>query len=143
MLSEGGVHGRIPPEVGGAGHCLVRLASSRCRVLVGLSLTVLLKASSEALFILYQITTTHILHTCRFLNCSELWGDTRETIDNMFMDYLQKAPQDQHEEVGPYTLTTHVNDMPVQSKKQQFLLLGSISNYHILPHPDSTSATEN
>ena len=32
--------------------------------------------------------------------------------------------------------------MPVQSKKQQFLLLGSISNYHILPHPDSTSATE-
>ena len=60
----------------------------------------------------------------------------------MFMDYLQKAPQDQHEEVGPYTLIAHVNDMPVQSKKQQFLLLGSISNYHYLPHPDSTSATE-
>ena len=95
------------------------------------------------LFIVYQITTTHIFFcTCRFLYCSELWGDTRETIDNMFMDYLQKAPQDQHKEVGPYTLIAHVNDMPVQSKKQQFLLLGSITNYNILPHPDSTSATE-
>ena len=58
------------------------------------------------------------------------------------MDYLQKAPQDRHKEVGPYTLIAHVNDMLVQSKKQQFLLLGSISNYHILPHPDSTPATE-
>ena len=43
-------YGRIPPVVGGAGHCLVGLAISRCRVLVGLSLTVLLKLSSEACF---------------------------------------------------------------------------------------------
>ena len=75
------------------------------------------------LFLVYQITTTHIFHTCRFLYCSELWGDTRETIDNMLMDYLQKAPQDQHKEVGPYTLIAHVNDMLVQSKNSSFFFL--------------------
>ena len=39
----------------------------------------------------------------------------------MLMEYLQNAPQDNNWEIEQRTLISHVNDMPVNSKKEKII----------------------
>ena len=73
---------------------------------------------------------------CRFLYCSDLWGEMTGTINNILLEHLQNAPQDADLDENKPQIIAHILDIDIHSKKGQFLCLSSISNYHLLQNPD-------
>ena len=55
-------------------------------------------------------------------------------IDELLSDHLQTAPQDASNEKP--SIISHIVDLNVNSKKQQFFCLSRISNFHLLQYPD-------
>ena len=55
-------------------------------------------------------------------------------INELLSDHLQTAPQDASNEKP--SIISHIVDLNVNSKKQQFLCLSRISNFHLLQYPD-------
>ena len=67
----------------------------------------------------------------RFLYSSSLWNTQKEEIDKCLSDYFIQTP----ESTDTKKLVKHIINMDSQSKKQQFTLLSSISNYHYIDYP--------
>ena len=59
-------------------------------------------------------------------------------IDQMLADHLQNAPQDSSNDQSKPQVIAHIVNCNVQSKKDQFLCLSSISNFHLLQYPDGS-----
>lgn len=76
----------------------------------------------------------------RFLYCSNLWGNDVPTIDEAFGTYIHQKV-DVNEETS---CLAHITSLPHTSKKQQFMLLSTISNYHWynLPSLKSSSSSK-
>ena len=59
--------------------------------------------------------------------CSPVWTDDQvKEIDDSFGNYLCDRTHEETEQ----TMLLHILGLPHTTKKQQFLLLSSISNYH-------------
>ena len=87
-----------------------------------------------------KVTTHHnllflTLLYFRFLYCASLWGDEKKEVDRELGEYVTQAVQ--HKVVDTYL--SHVKEMPCESRKEQFLLLSHISNYHWFQWTSSTS----
>ena len=77
----------------------------------------------------------------RFLYCSKLWGNDVPTIDEAFGTYIHQKV-DVKEETS---CLAHITSLPHTSKKQQFMLLSTISNYHwynLPPLKSSSTSTQ-
>ena len=73
----------------------------------------------------------------RFLYCSNLWGNDVPTIDEAFGTYIHQKV-DVNEETS---CLAHITSLPHTSKKQQFMLLSTISNYHWYNLPSLKSSS--
>ena len=67
--------------------------------------------------------------------------DRKRDIDDFFTKHLLAHPPIDEKQVGDPTIIQHIVSMPVDSPKQQFIYLNSISNYHWLPYPESQGSS--
>ena len=67
--------------------------------------------------------------------------DGKRDIDDFFTEHLLTHPPTDEKQVGDPTIIQHIVSMPVDSPKQQFICLSSISNYHWLPYPESQGSS--
>ena len=67
-----------------------------------------------------------IINSFRFLYCSHLWGNEVQAIDEAFGAYIHQKTEINEEP----SCIHHITTLPHTSKKQQFILLSTISNYH-------------
>lgn len=73
---------------------------------------------------------------CRFLFCSQRWGVAeRQELDEEFTKFFPEAAT----EVTSDTLVSHITSLATDTKRQQFTLLSTISNYHWIDNIASRS----
>ena len=78
-----------------------------------------------------------IINFFRFLYCSPLWGNDVQAIDEAFGAYIHQKIEINEEP----SCIHHITTLPHTSKKQQFILLSTISNYHWYNLPSLKAST--
>lgn len=75
----------------------------------------------------YDVTYKGPPICCRFFYCSKQWGEDLVKIDEELSEYVATAVSSPVD-IGTYL--SHVQTYPCETRKHQFLLLSSVSNYH-------------
>ena len=76
---------------------------------------------------------------CRFLYVSEPLTSVKKELESLFEVHIEEGTPDESPERQDLQLFSHISSLPLGSRKQQFMLLSSISNFHHLDTHHSLS----
>ena len=77
----------------------------------------------------------------RFLYVSEPLPSVKEELESLFEVHIEEGTPDESPERQYLQLFSHTSSLPLGSRKQQFMLLSSISNFHHFRYPSLTEQT--
>ena len=72
---------------------------------------------------------------CRFLYVSEPLTSVKKELKSLFEAHIEEGTPDESPERQYLQLFSHISSLPLGSRKQQFMLLSSISNFHHFRYP--------
>ena len=78
---------------------------------------------------------------CRFLYVSEPLTSVKKELESLFETHIEEGTPDESPERQYLQLFSHISSLPLGSRKQQFMLLSSISNFHHFRYPSLTEQT--
>ena len=78
---------------------------------------------------------------CRFLYVSEPLTSMKKELESLFEAHIEEGTPDDSPERQDLQLFSHISSLPMGSRKQQFMLLSSISNFHHFEYPSLSEQT--
>ena len=77
----------------------------------------------------------------RFLYVPEPLNTVKKEVESLFETHIEEGTPDESPETQHLQLFSHISSLPLGSRKQQFMLLSSISNFHHFGYPSVTEQT--
>ena len=78
---------------------------------------------------------------CRFLYVSEAQTNVKKEVESLFEMHIEEGTPDETPETQDVKLLSQISSLPLSSRKEQFILLSSISNFHHFGYPSLMEAT--
>ena len=72
---------------------------------------------------------------------SEPLSTVKKEVESLFETHIEEGIPDESPETQHLQLFSHISSLPLGSRKQQFMLLSSISNFHHFGYPSVTEQT--
>ena len=72
---------------------------------------------------------------------SEPLTTVNKEVESLFESHIEEGTHDESLETQHMQLFSHISSLPLGSKKQLFMLLSSISNFHHFGYPSVTEQT--
>ena len=72
---------------------------------------------------------------------SEPLSTVKKEVESLFETHIEEGTPDEIPETQHLQLFSHISSLPLGSRKQQFMLLSSISNFHHFGYPSVTEQT--
>ena len=72
---------------------------------------------------------------CRFLYVSQPLTSVKKELESLFEAHIEEGTPDDSPERQDLQLFSYISSLPMGSRKQQFMLLSSISNFHHFRYP--------
>ena len=65
----------------------------------------------------------------------------KQEVESLFEMHVEEGTPDETPETQDVKLLSHISSLPLSSRKEQFILLSSISNFHHFGYPSLTEAS--